>query len=116
MSRTRSPLSAFRPSPPQRLAVHPQSEQFAYSDGQEVEDGILATLKGTTDLSVGSPELAARIVDWPTEYHFSDARANLLRHLPLGPGVRVLELGAGCGALTRFLGERGCEVVSVEGS
>lgn len=116
MSRTRLPLSAFKPAPPETLAVHPQNEQFAYSDGQAVEDRILAALKGTADLSVGSPELAARIEDWPTEYHFSDARANLLRHLPLGPGVRVLELGAGCGAVTRFLGERGCEVVAVEGS
>lgn len=96
--------------------VHPDNDQFAYSDGKEIEDRILEILEGTADLSVGSPELMARIQDWPTEYHFTDTRANLLRHLPLKAGLRVLELGAGCGAITRFLGERGCEVVAVEGS
>jgi cyclopropane fatty-acyl-phospholipid synthase-like methyltransferase len=116
MSRSKAHLSEFASSPFHKVRVHPQNEQFAYSDGQEVEARILQTLQGTKDLSVASQELMARIQDWPTEYHFTDTRANLLRHLPIGPNMRALELGAGCGAITRYLGEQGCEVVAVEGS
>ena len=49
-------------------------------------------------------------------YHLSSQRANLLRPLePLLRG-RVLEVGAGCGAITRFLGECGAHVVALEPS
>jgi len=116
MSKSQAPLSAFIPPPDCQVLVHPEYDQFAYSDGDAVEARMLSLLKETRDLSIGSVELLARIDDWPTEYHFSDARANLLWHLQLDAGDRVLELGAGCGAITRFLGERGCEVVAVEGS
>ncbi|MCC2674750.1 MAG: Methyltransferase type 12 [Ramlibacter sp.] len=116
MSKMRAALGEFVPSPDGRVLVHPQHDQFAYSDGEAVEARILGLLKETGDLSIGSAELMARVEDWPTEYHFSDVRANLLRHLRLEEGMRALELGAGCGAITRFLGERGCEVVAVEGS
>jgi cyclopropane fatty-acyl-phospholipid synthase-like methyltransferase len=116
MNRSKVPLAAFRTASTGQVRVHPEHAAFAYSDGSEVESGILQVLQQTRDLSVGSQELLARIQDWPTEYHFSDTRANLLRHLPFGPGVRVLELGAGCGAITRLLGEAGCMVAAVEGS
>lgn len=44
-------------------------------------------------------------------------RANLLRPVrELLAGKRVLELGAGCGALTRYMGENARRVVAVEGS
>ena len=43
-----------------------------YQDGSE--DTVLATLINANDRSVGSDELAAAIVDWPTRYHFSRLR------------------------------------------
>ncbi len=89
---------------------------FAYSDGDAQEEGLLAILRSTDDCSVLSDDLRNAITDWPSEYHLSSARANLLRHLPIAPGDTVLELGAGCGALTRWLGETGADVVAVEGS
>lgn len=116
MTRTKASLAEFRPSSGGSVLLHPAHAEFAYSDGQEVEQRVLQILKTTGDLSVGSPDLLAQVRDWPTEYHFTDTRANLLRHLPLRRGVRVLELGAGCGAVTRFLGEAGCTVSAVEGS
>jgi O-antigen biosynthesis protein len=87
-----------------------------FSDGDDVENRLLQLLREAGDLSCGSPELAAAVCDWPSHYHLSPQRADLLRpirHLFAGP---VLEIGAGCGALTRYLGETGTPVVAVEGS
>jgi GT2 family glycosyltransferase/Flp pilus assembly protein TadD/SAM-dependent methyltransferase len=90
--------------------------EFAYSDGDEVERRIYETVGSTDDLSSGSAELAKQITDWPSKYHLSSLRGNLLR--PFRPGLRgkILEIGAGCGAITRFLGECGGDIVAVEGS
>lgn len=41
---------------------------------------------------------------WPLSYHLSPARANIIRWLPaVRDGLRVLEVGAGCGAITSYL-------------
>lgn len=85
----------------------------SYSDG--AEDEIRSILDGATDRSDGSDELAGRMVDWPTTYHLSPNRAHLLRPFAIGPGCRVLEVGAGTGPITRSLGERGADVVALEG-
>lgn len=85
-----------------------------YAD--HAEDRLLAIFEAAEDLSAGSPELAAAIVDWPTQYHLSPDRSHLLAPLKLGPGRRILEVGAGTGALTRYLAETGAEVTAVEGS
>ena len=92
----------------------PGAPPVDYSDG--AESRILDLVRNARDLSVFSPELAALVSDWPTEYHFSRSRHALLRPLAIQPGARVLELGCGCGALTRFLGEAGASVVAVEGN
>lgn len=68
------------------------------------------------DLSTTSHELETYIKDWPTEYHLSRKRAQLLNGLNYAADSAVLEVGCGCGAITRFLGETFAEVVSVEGS
>ena len=94
--------------------VHTIGDGVAYADG--AEDEVLAVLRSVADLSSGSEELARRIVDWPTRYHFSYQRANLLRPLDLRPGTRVLDVGAGSGALSRYLGEQGAHVVALEGN
>lgn len=91
--------------------------EFPYTDGAQVEAELLALLRATADRSVLSPALRAAIRDWPTHYHLSPRRANLLR--PLGDWLRgraVLEVGAGCGAITRYLGECGARVLALEGS
>lgn len=92
--------------------------EFNYSDGDRVEEGISKLLDGVADKSVLSDEMTALQKDWPTFYYFSARRANLLRPLEkrLLAGARVLELGCGMGAITRYLGETCAEVVAVEGS
>src|SRR5262249_600307 len=73
----------------------PGAQSLAYSEGDATEDALLAIVQGATDCSVLSDELRLAIKDWPTEYHLSALRANLLRHLPIRHGECVLELGAG---------------------
>lgn|GEM_PF-284447 len=89
---------------------------FGYSDGIAQEDYVLSTIRAARDLSTFSDELRGSIRDWASEYHFSQERHNLLRHLKFRPGMTILELGCGCGAITRQLGESGARVTAVEGS
>lgn len=92
------------------------SEPFAYSEGDEAEEYLRACFDCAEDLSVNSVQLQANIKDWSSEYHLSPARANLIRSIRLEGKKNVLELGSGCGAVTRYLGEQGCTVEAVEGS
>lgn len=94
-----------------------QSPSFSYSDGAEVEDYLLYGISSVNDRTSLSEELRGWIKDWPTRYHLSPVRANLLRAFSFfGPDTSVLELGAGCGALTRYLGELCGHVDAIEGS
>ena len=88
------------PAPPPSMALAPIR-------GQVRLDQTLAQLES---------ELAAAIRDWPSQYHLDAARANLLRPIAPASGATVLEIGAGCGAITRFLGETGATVLALEGS
>lgn len=93
-------------------------EGISYSDGDAQENLLLEIVSNSKDRSVSSPELRANCSDWVTTYHFSSLRSNLLRPLDslFKPGVKILEIGAGCGAITRFLGETGAEILALEGS
>lgn len=89
---------------------------IAYTDGSSVENYLEKVLGSATDLSSTSVELRDAIRDWPSRYHLSAERSNLLRCLEIDPAARVLEIGAGCGAITRYLAEHVSEVCAVEGS
>ncbi len=89
-------------------------ESLPYADG--AEDELLEIMLAADDRTTGSDELVRHIRDWPTLYHLSRRRANLLRPLQLGPGARVLDIGAGAGVASRSLGDAGCSVVALEGS
>ncbi|MEQ1779591.1 MAG: class I SAM-dependent methyltransferase [Nitrosomonas sp.] len=89
---------------------------IAYSDGDEVEQRIAQVVDTATDLSVLSSELRSHCTDWPTKYHLSGVRANILRPFECSLQGDILEIGAGCGAITRYLGECGAEVLALEGS
>jgi precorrin-6B methylase 2 len=92
------------------------AQPFEYSDGARAEEYLAAAVRDAKDVGVGSPELSACIRDWPSLYHLSPARQNLLRPIAHGFGDAVLEIGPGCGAITRQLGESGATVLAVEGS
>lgn len=105
-------------SPKTGVWLKKNAPAFQYSDGDRVEEAIGQTLKNVGDKSVFSDELKSLQTDWPTVYYFSANRSNLLRPLAknLLAGARVLELGCGMGAVTRYLGETAAEVIAVEGS
>ena len=74
-----------------------------YLDGSE--ERLLEILRGADDLSSLSDELERSATNWPERYSLSRSRANVLRSLALTTEHTVLEVGAGCGPITRYLGE-----------
>lgn len=95
-----------------------QSESpFRYSDGEEFEEKIRQIIADADDRSLFSVPLRKAIWDWRSACHLSPVRANIMRPLEgMARGRRVLELGSGCGPITRYLGEVGAEVVALEAS
>jgi lipopolysaccharide biosynthesis protein/SAM-dependent methyltransferase len=94
----------------------PHFNGIAYSDGEDVERRVGAAIADATDLSILSAELRKCETDWASRYHLSGSRANLLRPFKDLLSGDVLEIGSGCGALTRFLGECGGNVIALEGT
>jgi len=91
-------------------------KQISYSDGATNEHYLENVLRTCRDPGSDSHELNSRIRDWASEYHLSSLRANLLKSLDFRANSEVLEVGCGCGAITRFLGETFDTVLGIEGS
>jgi 2-polyprenyl-3-methyl-5-hydroxy-6-metoxy-1,4-benzoquinol methylase len=81
-----------------------------------VEKKLRAIIDSSSDLSPISTELRNKIADIDTLYHLTPRRANLLRPISSLLKGKILELGAGAGSITRFLGETGAEVIALEES
>lgn len=79
--------------------------EFGYSDGLESERYLQRVFDAAQDLGTRSAELEQHIKDWPSEYHLTTKRAQLLAGFSFDRSLRVLEVGCGCGAITRHLGE-----------
>jgi SAM-dependent methyltransferase len=96
--------------------TRPNFEGIDYSDGDATEIEIADIIKQASDVSVTSIELRQHCTDWPRTYHLHPNRSNLLRPIENYLKGDVLEIGSGCGAITRFLGENGANVLGLEGS
>lgn len=91
-------------------------EKIDYSDG-EVEDEIFTALCNLSDCNIEKNEyLEDQIKDWPTKYHFGWERQNILSTIKFDKKDKVLELGAGTGAITDFLVKNVEYVCSIEGT
>lgn len=89
---------------------------IGYNDGDEAEERLAGIIRDAKDITLFSSELRNKCADWQTLYHLTSQRGNVLRpfaHLLKGD---VLEIGAGCGAISRFLGENGGNILALEGS
>ena len=91
-------------------------KHFGYSDGAESDLYLDKALRASKDLSTTSIELESWIKDWPSEYHLSTKRAQLFSGFKFDRTKHVLEVGCGCGAITRYLGENFDQVISIEGN
>jgi SAM-dependent methyltransferase len=89
-------------------------ESTPYEDGAEAE--LLDLFTRVTDLSSGSEELTRHIHDWPTRYHLAGERENIVAPVRIDAADRVVDVGAGTGAIARAIGESGASVLAVEGN
>ena len=81
-----------------------------YSDGA-VEDELLEIVQsGVSDLA----QIIYEKESWPVLYHLSEEREYLLDWFPFQEGSSVLEIGAGCGAITGCLCRKAASVKAVE--
>ena len=87
-----------------------------YSDGDDAEEYLKDVILNSRDLTSLSLELEKNIRDWISEYHFSPQRGNLFRAINLNGIKHALELGSGCGSITRYLGELNIHVDAIEGN
>ena len=89
------------------------SSKITWRDG--AEDRIKNILLSTDDRSTASDFLASHITDWPSRYHLDRRRTNILRPINFDKSLRVLDVGAGTGVMSRYVAERGARVVALEG-
>ncbi len=85
--------------------------QDLYCDGA-VEDTILELVKQYP--SEEYPRLIREQASWPVLYHLSDLRENIVDWLPLPENAKVLEVGAGCGAISGVLSKKAGRLDCVE--
>ncbi|MCX7965059.1 MAG: class I SAM-dependent methyltransferase [Syntrophorhabdaceae bacterium] len=87
-----------------------------YTDGSE--EYLFEIFKNIKNISSYPTELQRYIKDWPTQYHLSYKRTNLLEGIKelFNNNWKVLELGGGTGILTHWLGDFFQKVDVVEGS
>ncbi len=87
------------------------SGQDFYSDG-DIEDEMLDIARNNP--AERFPEIIEEKKSWPVFYHFSPLRANVIDWIPFKKTDKVLEIGAGCGAITGALAKRAGSVTCVD--
>ena len=80
-----------------------------YSDG-DIEDELLNIVKNNDDYM----EILKNDNRWPILYHLSPIRENLLEWYDYDKNGSVLEIGAGCGAVTGVFCRKTSRVVGIE--
>ena len=83
-----------------------------YSDGDAAENALLSVVESHDPSEYN--EIIMRQGSWPLLYHLSPVRENIISWYPFREGAKVLELGAGCGAVTGALLDRGLHVCAVD--
>lgn len=80
-----------------------------YSDG-DIEEELLRLITEEPDVE----KIIAKDNRWPVLYHFSPIRQNILEWYPFRENASVLEIGAGCGAISGVLCRNAAKVTSVD--
>lgn len=90
-------------------------EANVYPSDDYARGTLYDVLMTSHDLSSLSPELERKGTGWPARYYLSASRTTLLRPFGWDRSATVMEIGSGCGTITRFLGETFDRVIAVEG-
>ncbi|MBQ9211563.1 MAG: class I SAM-dependent methyltransferase [Clostridia bacterium] len=85
-------------------------ERERYSDGDEVEDFLLKMVQEKRD----PWQVLRQDHRWPVLYHLTPGRTVITEPMRILPTDRVLEIGAGMGAITGALAQRAAGVDCVE--
>lgn len=86
-----------------------------YTDGESIERRILTYVQEAKRRESNTAIAQDQYDEWAVRYHLSPERANLVRPFNWA-GLDVLELGAGMGAVSRFLSENARSLHVVEGT
>lgn len=78
-----------------------QNPDHVYTDGP-VEAEMLS-LVTSDDFSEKRDKILANYPTWAMYYHFTPTRGNIINWKDFKPGSRILEIGAGCGAITEAI-------------
>ncbi|MBR1391673.1 MAG: class I SAM-dependent methyltransferase [Lachnospiraceae bacterium] len=82
-----------------------------YSDGP-VEEELLEIVQSHKEQELN--QIIAGRKSWSILYHLSHVRSNIIESIPIGKQDRVLEIGAGCGAITGKLAQKAKQVTCIE--
>ena len=82
-----------------------------YCDG-EVEDTLLSIVREYPESEY--PRIIEENCSWPVLYHLSHFRENIVNWLPIDKSMKVLEVGAGCGAITGALSAKAGSVTCID--
>jgi len=74
-----------------------------YCDG-DVENTLLSIAEDRSPVEY--PRIIEESKSWPILYHLSNLRENIVEWLPIDKSMKVLEVGAGCGAITGALSRK----------
>ncbi len=87
------------------------NQKDGYSDG-DIEDEIIGLIANREDNNYTEDVL--NHFTWPTYYHLSPIRQDIVNWYPFKEGAEVLEIGCGLGAITEVLCEKCEKVTAVE--
>lgn len=88
---------------------HNSINTSTYSDG-EVENLIYEYVKNNINIKT----LPIQDINYPIIYHLSEIRENILNWYPFKKNAMLLEVGAGCGAITGMLCRKVRKVISID--
>jgi len=95
-----------------KVALHYDcySGKDLYEDGSEDELLNIVSNHGENEYN----SIIDQRKDWAILYHLSDIRENIVDWMPIGKSDEVLEIGAGCGAITGALARKAAHVDCIE--
>lgn len=87
------------------------SGEDVYCDGS-VEDELLKIARDYAEVEY--PRIIEEKRSWEVLYHLSEQRENIVEWLPIDKSMKVLEIGAGCGAITGVLSRKAGSVTCID--